>query len=164
MYKKGVSLLESLLVLGILAVILGSIMVFLSYANNRAKVNQTQMELMELVNIVHQYANSNENIDNDFIIKSNTLPQKYIKNNNLVSAFGTNISVNASGKNFNIQVDNISKSNCILFATQDYGNSIASISVNNNIHIQMDGILSLNQAEQLCNTNTNSFALTSDKE
>lgn len=162
--KKGVGLIEALFVLGIMMTLLGAVMVFLSYANNRTKVNQTQIELMNIVSILHQYANSNETIDDAFLVKSNNISQKYIKNNSLVSAFGTPVIVNASGKNFNVEIDGLTKANCILFSTQDYGNSIASIRINDSLHIQMDGILNPEQAEKLCSSSSNSFSVTSDKE
>lgn len=132
--QRGVSLIEALFVLGIMAIIIGMVMVLYSQSNDRFKATALKEEIMDLKHIVDtlladqpQSPGTSDGtgyygLGPDVIIKSGMLPQKYINGNVIVTPYG--------GK-FDFHVDNngvwlfwiygLSREACWTIATGDWG-------------------------------------------
>lgn len=158
---KGVSLIEVLFVLGILAVLLGGTMMLLSQANNKLKTGQTEAELLGIIKIVQSLKDS-DSISASDIAKSGTFPQKFIKNDTIVSAFGTEIEITAGGGSYDIEVQGLNKSSCVLMATQEFGDVVPNLVINGETHAMKSGVISPSQATTMCSSSVNSFGVSSD--
>lgn len=108
-YRKGVTLIEALFVLGIMAIILGGVMLLLSQNTERLKFNQFRDEIMLIGESASTLYQSEPEFDSQLtpgvLIKSGLIPQKYIKNNDLVTPWGTTITWNSSSDHLQLMIN-----------------------------------------------------------
>ena len=83
-YRKGVTLIEALFVLGIAAILLGLVMVLVSNSSQKSKNNQCIAEIATIADTVHSLCDSSsnciENVDiTGPVAQSGLLSQKYVK-------------------------------------------------------------------------------------
>lgn len=93
--SKGVTLIEALFVLGVMAIIIGLVMVLLSQADNRNKNSEMISELGQIQNAVRILCPDNTcQAGTDMVAplaKSGLLPAKWIQNNTIVDPYKTRI-------------------------------------------------------------------------
>ena len=143
-YSKGVSLIEALFVLGIMAILIGMVMVLLSSASDRFKTNSLKEELMEIVHIASDLSKGRADywgsITAPDIINSGQLGHQYYSNGLITTPYGTVINfatVNASSTTtndiINLWVSGLSQADCISIATTDFSNLSNAMNINYNV-------------------------------
>lgn len=98
--RKGITLIEVLFVLGIMAILIGIVMTTLSMATEREKLNQFKEEILTIGNIGNELSQSQpdfNNVSTEAIAKSHLLPNKYVKGNGLVTPWGGSIDIMPGG-------------------------------------------------------------------
>lgn len=165
-YKKGLSLIETLFVLGVMAIILGMVMILYSQSTEREKINNTMIEIGELKEATNSlYRDQIQSIPDDteissVLLKSGLIPNKYNNNGTLTTPFGQTIYVmlNQWGGKIAFQIYNLSVSQCVELATMDAGlpSGIHDININDASNGTY-GVSSISplQATQQCNLNQN---------
>lgn len=130
--RKGVSLIEALFVLGIMAVILGMVMVLYSENTISIQANALEEELNSIVNIGHQLNQAKSGYDgltSTNIANSGLLSSKYIKNkSDIVSPFGTTINYYGYPGDIVLTVDGVPKAICEKIVAGNLG-AIQALSV-----------------------------------
>lgn len=138
--RKGVTLIESLFVLGIMAVLIGMVMAIYSSTNNTSKTNQLIIEVSELIQITQDLNKDRSTftgINNEILAKTGLVPNRYIKNGNLITPFGGGIDVipfNYQGNNapdiflaFNFL--SLPREACEKLGMQDFGGIAQSMTI-----------------------------------
>lgn len=134
--RQGVSLIEALFVLGILAILLGMVMMLYSKATSEAKSNALKEEILDIYKIGEQITASKTDFDNiqaSDIINSGLLNRKYISNGLIVTPYGTEVDITTySGESptFGVYVNNIPKDACALLSTQDFSGIANAVNTN----------------------------------
>lgn len=124
-YKKGVTLLESLFVLGIMALIIGAVTILVSQNNDRIKANKMKTELSFLVQQVQILWQNDTNNQQDY--NANTLASaihkinpEYSDGNNIITPYGYTIGTGPMGTGvFNITLYALDRSQCIQLSSID---------------------------------------------
>lgn len=145
--RKGLTLVETILVLGVATLIIASAMSLYSQANIKNKVSNTRMEYYEIRNVVKAlYANNNNSSDwsqlsSNLIINTGMLSKKYIKNNSIINPFGGRLVIyyvnnqtpnSSSGYSYYQTVFyGIPKPACVMLtSTHDYQNNGPTMQIN----------------------------------
>lgn len=138
--KKGVTLIEVLFVLGIMAVILGLVMILASQSNDRKKANQLKEEILQIVNIANSLSNGAsdyQNVSASDIIKSGLLPASYAKNGILLSPYGSEITVFVYGPGnkedtgrLAVYLSGVPKIACVELISQDFSGLATAVNGN----------------------------------
>jgi len=141
--RRGVSLIEALFVLGIMAVLLGMVMVLYSENTISIQANALEEELNSIVNIGHQLNQSKSGYDgltSTAIAESGLLASKYIKNQSgIVSPFGTTINYYGYPEAIVLTVDGVPKAICEKIVSSNLG-AIQSLSVGGVLDGNVDDI------------------------
>ena len=111
-YKRGLSLIETLFVLGIMAILLGMIRLLYSRSVEREKINNIMIEIGELKEVANDlYKDQIQNIHEDTeisntLLKSGLIQNNYNNNGTLHTPFGQTIYVmiNQWGGNIAFQI------------------------------------------------------------
>lgn len=129
--RKGVSLIEALFVLGIMAILLGMVMILLSQNNESNLDNENTEEIEQIINMVHDLYSSSSNYDG---LSPQTVPlSAYLKNSyvigkNLYSPYSTGINFFPTGVN-NSEMEIVEKipfTGCMKLLSSDFGSSFVS--------------------------------------
>ena len=164
--KRGLTLIETLFVLGIMAILLGMIMLLYSRSVEREKINNIMIEIGELKEVANDlYKDQIQNIPEDTeisntLLKSGLIQNNYNNNGTLTTPFGQTIYVmlNQWGGKIAFQIYNLSISQCVELATMDAGlpSGIHDININDASNGTY-GVSSISplQATQKCNLNQN---------
>lgn len=146
MYKnqrKGVTLLEVLFVIGIMAVILGAIYVVLGNTTTRKKSNESRMEFTQLQNAINSiYDGQSEEtwigLNEEVVAKNKLINNKYIsKDGGLVNPYGGSVVIydheqGAGLSYYQIVFYGIPKQGCIeLASNHDWMASGPATQINN---------------------------------
>lgn len=130
--RRGATLVEVLMYLGIAAFIIGGAIVLYSLATASSRANNAITEVMTIVDQVHSLYNGQSSYDglsNTDLAQTGEFPSKWIKNGNIVTPYGNIVTVVAGtedgGTNtINITFPSIPKDACIKLATNDFGNGL----------------------------------------
>lgn len=129
--RRGVTLIEALFVLGIMAVLIGMVMVMLSQTNSSNKTNQLSEEITTIVDTAHELYQGQpdyNNIDSTTLAKSGLFPNRWVNGSGLVSPFGAPITLTSVTQNgvaaFKISIPTVPQAACVKIATTDYGNGL----------------------------------------
>lgn len=132
--RQGITLIEVLFVLGIMAILIGIVMYSLSSVNSRNKENQLFEEIYQIKSIMVDLCTNNLDACKTDIIqpiaKSGLLPSKYIKNGTIIDPYGSPllqvvpININFTGSGTDaisvvLTINNISECNAILQRLMD---------------------------------------------
>lgn len=145
--KKGVTLIEALFVLGIMAVILGLTFVVYSEAQDKRKTTELKEEIGllkytmdSMIQDQVQGQNGKETINGqlgyyglgaDELIKSGMIPNKYINGKYIVTPFGGKIDFHVDYNSvWVLWIYGLSKNSCVTIATTEWGN-IHNMNINN---------------------------------
>jgi len=140
--RKGVTLIEALFVLGIMAVLIGMVMVLLSQTTSSTKTNQLTEEVTTIVDAVHQLYQgqaSYSGLDTSVLAQSGLLPNRYVGTggtnggSNIVNPFGSNVTVTgqsgsagSSGVSayFEVDIGTVPQAACVKVLTTDFGSGM----------------------------------------
>jgi len=129
--RKGVSLIEALFVLGIMAILLGMVMILLSQSNESNLDNENTEELEQIIEMIHDLYSGEPNYNGlspQTIPLSAYLKSSYIIGKNLYSPYTTGINFFSTGVNndeFEI-VEKIPFTGCVKLLSSDFGSSFVS--------------------------------------
>jgi len=167
--RRGISLIEALFVLGIMAIIIGAIMVLYSQSNDREKINQLKDEILTIYNISSTLTNDMSdfsNLQSSNIISSGLLDKRYIQDGHIITPLGGMITMGNYGAgvpSISLWMYGLSKSNCQLIVTTDFSGISTSLNTNGVWDSSWDygyaKAYTPEQAVQHCNQSNNSVAL-----
>ncbi|MBS0983723.1 type 4 pilus major pilin [Gluconobacter cerinus] len=139
--RKGITLIESLFVLGVMAVLIGGVMVFYSLATVSMKSNQLITEVSELIQITQDLNKDRTTftgMNSQILAKSGLVSSKYINKGNLVTPWGGeiqaipfNYSDNGPDVYLAFNILNLPREACIKLGMQDFGGNAQSVTVTN---------------------------------
>ncbi|MBR0559742.1 type II secretion system protein [Neokomagataea anthophila] len=165
-FARGVTLIEALLVLGIMAILIGMVMTFYAMTTEKTKNNQLIQEADKLIFITRQLSESQQNFtgfNGQVMAKTGYVENRYInKNGDLIDPYGGKIDVIP----FNYQKNGIpiylafnfyglSKTACVLLGTQDFGGEAQSMTVTNMREDSPDGFKPIIVVMNCDNSNDN---------
>lgn len=140
--EKGLSLIESAMVLALAATVTAGVMF---YYQSAADSNKTQSAISEVmsatsaINGLYIGRSDYTGLKEAVLVNSSAIPDNYKdqQNNKIRNPFGGNLSVapkgnNGSGFGYHITLDNLPKSACVSLATLNLGTSAAGYGVNIN--------------------------------
>lgn len=125
--RQGVTLIEALFVLGIMAILIGAVMVLLSQNTTRLKNNQMLQEIGVLQDAFRSVCSNDFNScsqgDFDFskyIVQSKILSDKYLDttNQNILDPYGSPLTLTFNGNGFLLIYDAHNPSEC--YAVMNY--------------------------------------------
>ena len=128
--RRGATLVEVLMYLGIAAFIIGGAILLYNMAYLSYRSNETLTEIMSLVASVHNiYDVGNYNdLSSANMAKSGGLPNKWVQNDSVVDPFGGNVYMSSSYTDgqpaFMIQLDPLPRAVCMRLLTTDFGKDL----------------------------------------
>lgn len=141
--EKGLSLIESAMVLALAATVTAGVMFYYQSASDSNKTQAAISEVMSATSAINglyigrsDYSGLSESV----LINSSAIPDNYKdqQNTKIRNPFGGNLSVKAKGASsqasfgYHITLDNLPKSACVSLATLNLGTSAAGYGVNIN--------------------------------
>ncbi|MBS1089939.1 type 4 pilus major pilin [Gluconobacter wancherniae] len=139
--QRGITLIESLFVLGIMAILIGGVMAFYSLSNTAMKSNQLISEVAQLIQATQDLNKDRTTftgMNSQILAKTGLLPSKYINNGSLVTPWGGeiqtipfNYSDNGPDVYLAFNILNLPKEACIKLGMQDFGGTAQSVTVTN---------------------------------
>lgn len=131
---RGVTLLESLFVLGLLAIILGVVMTFFFSSNQKEKSNKTEIEITLIIDTINALIDKgNDATPNSLdVINYASFPKAYINDNQIITPFKTVIVIGSIDSGYGITLNNINKPSCIQILSEFNPKLVSSILINNN--------------------------------
>lgn len=139
--RKGITLIESLFVLGIMAVLIGGVMVFYSLASISMKSNQLITEVTQLIEITQELNKDRTTftgMNSQILAKSGLVSSKYISGGSLVTPWGGEIQAipfnyedNGPDVYLAFNILNLPREACEKLGMQDFGGTAQSVTVTN---------------------------------
>ena len=135
---KGLSLIESAMVLALAATVTAGVMFYYQSASDSNKTQSAISEVMSAtsaINGLYIGQSSYENLNVNVLKNSSAIPDNYKKNNKIMNPFGGDLNVfsapaNNSGYGYRLKLTQLPKSACISLATLNLGTSAAGYGVN----------------------------------
>ena len=134
--EKGLSLIESAMVLALAATVTAGVMFYYQSASDSNKTQSAISEVMSAtsaINGLYIGQSSYDNLSESVLINSSAIPENYKSGTKIMNPFGGELKVGAaaSGKGFGyyIALENLPKSACISLATLNLGTSAAGYGV-----------------------------------
>jgi prepilin-type N-terminal cleavage/methylation domain-containing protein len=132
--QRGFSLIELMLVLGIIAVLVIGLFALFSQADTSARTSELIKGVAGLNANIRSLYNSQSGYDTgDMIptlVKANAVPSNWVKGNTLQHGFGGTVTVTGNSSTFSIATDHIPNEVCIRFLSEQGSSSWGSVSVN----------------------------------
>lgn len=167
--RKGILLIEALFVLGIMAILIGMVMVYYSHTEEKYIANETVQEVIVLFNFISDYKSQHGNvngIDVKFLKASNVLPDKYFSGDStlLTPSKGT-IALTAvptwgTGE-VAVWLNGISKESCMALAQMDIAafTNVRRVNWEKEYDQSVTASMSPSDAEKRCNENGDNDAV-----
>ncbi|HBL0995917.1 major structural subunit of bundle-forming pilus [Escherichia coli 5-366-08_S1_C1] len=136
--EKGLSLIESAMVLALAATVTAGVMFYYQSASDSNKTQAAISEVMSATSAINglyigqsDYSGLTESV----LTNSSAIPDNYKKNNKIMNPFGGDLNVfsapaNNSGYGYRLKLTQLPKSACISLATLNLGTSAAGYGVN----------------------------------
>lgn len=164
--RKGITLIESLFVLGVMAVLIGMVMVLFSMANASLKSQKLINEATQLIEIANEINNDRSTytgMNNSVLAKTGMVPNEFINSGQVVTPWGGEIDVipfNYAGSNapdvylaFNFL--SLPREACEKLGIQDFGGTAQSVTVTNMREDDPDGFSPIKVVKNCENGNNN---------
>ena len=128
--RQGVTLIEALFVLGIMAILIGMVMVLYSQSTEKEKANQMAIEAIDILNAVESFREGESplnmtTINEKILARSGLLSHKYVDANQttLIDPYGNALQVFTDGSSVAINFNDVSSQACVGLMSYDYGDS-----------------------------------------
>lgn len=136
--EKGLSLIESAMVLALAATVTAGVMFYYQSASDSNKTQSAISEVMSAtsaINGLYIGQNGYTGLDVSVLKNSSAIPDNYKKDNGITNPFGGNLEVQAagtgsSGYGYTLKLTKLPKSACISLATLNLGTSAAGYGIN----------------------------------
>ncbi|HCN8249889.1 TPA: pilus assembly protein [Escherichia coli] len=136
--EKGLSLIESAMVLALAATVTAGVMFYYQSASDSNKTQSAISEVMSAtsaINGLYIGQNGYTGLDASVLKNSSAIPDNYKKDNGITNPFGGNLEVQAagtgsSGYGYTLKLTKLPKSACISLATLNLGTSAAGYGIN----------------------------------
>ncbi|HCN5732069.1 TPA: pilus assembly protein [Escherichia coli] len=135
--EKGLSLIESAMVLALAATVTAGVMFYYQSASDSNKTQAAISEVMSATSAINglYIGQSDYNgLGVSVLTNSSAIPDNYKKNNKIMNPFGGDLEVNSGGANdgygYKLKLTQLPKSACISLATLNLGTSAAGYGVN----------------------------------
>ncbi|MEC6239596.1 type 4 pilus major pilin [Escherichia coli] len=138
--EKGLSLIESAMVLALAATVTAGVMFYYQSASDSNKTQAAISEVMSATSAINGlYIGQSDyaNLTDAVLLNSSAIPDNYKKNGKLTNPFGGELVVNAatgtnSAYGYRIELTKLPKSACVSLATLNLGTSAAGYGINYN--------------------------------
>lgn len=135
--EKGLSLIESAMVLALAATVTAGVMFYYQSASDSNKTQAAISEVMSATSAINglyigqsDYSNLTEQV----LINSSAIPDNYKKNGKITNPFGGELTVASAGADtaygYRIELTKLPKSACVSLATLNLGTSAAGYGIN----------------------------------
>jgi len=135
--NRGVNLVETMIVVGIMGLLLGISIGLLSIVHSWMKSNETVVEISSIVSAFHRsdYNEDYNSFDMTAFANSGMVPKRWVANGIIIDPFGGALSLSANDagngdKSIRISMHAIPKAACNAIISNSWGNSLQSILVN----------------------------------
>ncbi len=134
--EKGLSLIESAMVLALAATVTAGVMFYYQSASDSNKTQSAISEVMSATSAINGLYIGQSNYDNlsaKVLINSSAIPDNYKNNEKIMNPFGGELLVtpgNGSQYGYSLKLDKLPKSACISLATLNLGTSAAGYGIN----------------------------------
>lgn len=135
--EKGLSLIESAMVLALAATVTAGVMFYYQSASDSNKTQSAISEVMSATSAINGLYIGQSNYSNlsaDVLINSSAIPDNYKKDGQIMNPFGGTLTVTAGNGNhgygYSLKLDKLPKSACISLATLNLGTSAAGYAIN----------------------------------
>ncbi len=137
--EKGLSLIESAMVLALAATVTAGVMFYYQSASDSNKTQAAISEVMSAtsaINGLYIGQSSYDGLSERVLKNSSAIPDNYKKDNKIMNPFGGDLVVtagsNGSSYGYSLKLDKLPKSACISLATLNLGTSAAGYGINHN--------------------------------
>ncbi|HDP5076724.1 TPA: pilus assembly protein [Escherichia coli] len=135
--EKGLSLIESAMVLALAATVTAGVMFYYQSASDSNKTQAAISEVMSATSAINGLYIGQSNYDGltaAVLKNSSAIPDNYKKGNDILNPFGGNLNVSSggSGYGYKLELTKLPKSACISLATLNLGTSAAGYGININ--------------------------------
>jgi len=162
--NHGVTLVEVMMVLGVMAILLGLAMTVYSITNERELTNQTVEEVFEIMQGIYEYKEGHGTMDGmtaSYLSQGGLVPAKYVQSPNvLLTPHGGQIAFNAEnwnpGGGMTVWLNGLSRQECIALVELDmsqYAN-VRRVNWEPQYNQSFVGEQGASYAELLCNLTT----------
>lgn len=151
--EKGLSLIESAMVLALAATVTAGVMFYYQSASDSNKTQSAISEVMSATSAINGLYIGQSNYDNlsgSVLINSSAIPDNYKKGDQIMNPFGGTLVVSTGNGSYgySLKLDKLPKSACISLATLNLGTSAAGYGININGHpAAFENNLSQNKAK-----------------
>ncbi|HCO1556806.1 type 4 pilus major pilin [Escherichia coli] len=134
--EKGLSLIESAMVLALAATVTAGVMFYYQSASDSNKTQSAISEVMSAtsaINGLYIGQNNYAELSAQVLTNSSAIPDNYKKGNTIMNPFGGELVVAAAGNGaygYSLQLTKLPKSACISLATLNLGTSAAGYGIN----------------------------------
>ncbi|HGG1186260.1 TPA: type 4 pilus major pilin [Escherichia coli] len=133
--EKGLSLIESAMVLALAATVTAGVMFYYQSASDSNKTQSAISEVMSATSAINGLYIGQSNYNNlsaKVLINSSAIPDNYKKADKIMNPFGGELSVTPikNGSLYSLKLDNLPKSACVSLATLNLGTSAAGYGIN----------------------------------
>lgn len=135
-FRQGVTLIEALFVLGIMAILLGMVMVIYNRVSEREKINETRSLVFNIYNASNDLTSGLDDfgdLSTTVLIQSGLIDKKYINNGSFITPLGGSIITGNYGtgaNSYSIWIYNLSKTACEEIVSQDWTGLTLALNVN----------------------------------
>ncbi|HGY7455779.1 TPA: type 4 pilus major pilin [Escherichia coli] len=137
--EKGLSLIESAMVLALAATVTAGVMFYYQSASDSNKTQSAISEVMSAtsaINGLYIGQSSYDGLNSSVLKNSSAIPDNYKKGNNIMNPFGGELIVTAATASnnkafgYSLQLNKLPRSACISLATLNLGTSAAGYGIN----------------------------------
>ncbi|HHI2658372.1 TPA: type 4 pilus major pilin [Escherichia coli] len=134
--EKGLSLIESAMVLALAATVTAGVMFYYQSASDSNKTQSAISEVMSATSAINGLYIGQSNYDNlstQVLTNSSAIPDNYKKGTTIMNPFGGELDVAAAGNGkygYSLKLTKLPKSACISLATLNLGTSAAGYGIN----------------------------------
>jgi hypothetical protein len=155
--QRGLSLMDLILFLGLIALIIAGVLALFSQADTSARTSELLKGVAGLnANIRSLYSGQSGYDEPNMVptlIKANAVPSNWVKGNVLVNGYGGSVTVTGNGSNFVIGLQRIPNDACIRFLSEQSSVSWSVMEANGQKFTQLP--MKVADATASCNAGTN---------
>ncbi len=153
--EKGLSLIESAMVLALAATVTAGVMFYYQSASDSNKTQAAISEVMSAtsaINGLYIGQSSYSGLSASVLKNSSAIPDNYKSGDEIKNPFGGNLTVapignGSTGYGYSLKLDKLPKSACISLATLNLGTSAAGYGINNTGDVTIGNDLGTNKAK-----------------